>query len=164
LILESSRQFGVTNQTLANGVPYKEDKPTLLLFSAYCAASLEAQINSYQLYAKDNIVSLRDLAHTLAIRREHRPHRSYAVTADASLWEASTFESTNRNSPRVAWIFTGQGAQWPQMGAELLDTNVTFLETIRKLDRFLLTLPAAPPWTIEGEYHDRLFYPRINEG
>jgi acyl transferase domain-containing protein len=131
-------------------VSYQEDKRALLLFSAYSAASLEAQINSYQVHAKNNTTLLCDLAHTLAIRREHRPHRSYAITGDVSSWEASTFEATDRFSPRVAWVFTGQGAQWPQMGAELLDTNYTFLETIRKLDRFLLTLPDPPPWTIEG--------------
>ncbi|TGJ79517.1 hypothetical protein E0Z10_g9254 [Xylaria hypoxylon] len=152
VILESPQQFGMPNRTLSNGFPHQEDTRALLLFSAYSAASLKVQINSYQLYAKNNAPPLRDLAHTLASRREHRPHRSYAIAGDVSSWKASVFETADRSSPRVAWIFTGQGAQWPQMGAELLDTNFTFLETIRKLDNFLLTLPAPPPWSIEGGF------------
>jgi acyl transferase domain-containing protein len=38
------------------------------------------------------------------------------------------------------------------MGAVLLDTNDTFRNSIRKLDRFLSTLPTPPPWTIECKY------------
>ncbi|KAI8630110.1 putative polyketide synthase [Xylariaceae sp. FL1651] len=150
VIIESPRQFGISNETLTNGVLHEEDTQELLLFSAYSATSLEAQIKSYQEYTKEKRVPLRDLAYSLANRRERRLHRAYAIAANSSSWQVSTFDAV-KSPPRVAWVFTGQGAQWPQMGAELLDTNFIFRDTIRKLDSFLLTLPVPPPWTIEDE-------------
>lgn len=49
----------------------------------------------------------------------------------------------------VAMIFTGQGAQWPQMGLTLIDANKSFRSTIRALDTLLQTLQEPPDWTIE---------------
>jgi hypothetical protein len=100
---------------------------------------------------KSNKCSLRDLSYTLANKREHRPYRAYALAESASCMVASVTQAVEETSPRVAWVFTGQGAQWPAMGAELLETNATFRSTIRKLDKVLLTLPEPVYWTIEGK-------------
>lgn len=123
---------------------------SLLLFSAYSSDSLADQIDVCQKYAQTKHVSIKDLSYTLANRREHRPHRAYAVTGNASTFQASAPQVASNSHPHVGWIFTGQGAQWAQMGAELIDTNDIFCHTIRKLDRFLLTLPVPLSWTIEG--------------
>ena len=50
-------------------------------------------------------------------------------------------------------VFTGQGAQWPQMGSDLLKSDLTFRSSIRSLDRYLEdTLgEEAPSWSIEKE-------------
>jgi hypothetical protein len=130
---------------------HREDQQSLVLFSAYSAGSLEAQIDAYRKYIEGGNVKLRDLAYTLANRREQKPHRAYAITRDISSLQVSATQVAQKTFPRVAWVFTGQGAQWPEMGAELIDTNATFRATIHKLDKFLLSLPTPPLWTIEGK-------------
>ena len=48
-------------------------------------------------------------------------------------------------------VFTGQGAQWSQMGLELLDSDSVFLETIRRLDKYLQTVVDHDSWwTLES--------------
>ncbi|KAL2751982.1 hypothetical protein ACRALDRAFT_1045166, partial [Sodiomyces alcalophilus JCM 7366] len=59
--------------------------------------------------------------------------------------------TTPTSGTKTVWVFTGQGAQWPAMGADLLDTNTTFRKTIQKLDEFLQTIPTPPSWKIEHE-------------
>jgi acyl transferase domain-containing protein len=112
---------------------------------------VEEQINAFREYTKHSSATLRDLASTLANKREQKPHRAYVVTSDSSDIQASVTQAVQPQfSPRVAWVFTGQGAQWPEMGAELIAKNTTFRATVQKLDKFLLSLPTPPPWTIEG--------------
>lgn len=133
---------------------------SLLLFSAHSADSLQAQIDACLEYTQSQShVKVHDVAYTLANKREHRPHRAFAVASgDNSSLQISELQAIKDGSvlnpssgTKVAWIFTGQGAQWPEMGADLLDTNRTFRETIQKLDNFLLTLPTPPAWKIEHE-------------
>ncbi|TRX93498.1 hypothetical protein FHL15_005470 [Xylaria flabelliformis] len=163
VILESPRQFGLPDGAPSLDVTYEPKPQRLLLFSAYSATSLEKQIDSYRHYAKARRVSVVDLSYTLANRREHRPHRAYAVTGDASTFQASVSKTIPKSHPRVAWVFTGQGAQWAQMGADLIDSNATFSHTIRKLDRFLMSLPVPLPWTIEGELRKDIATSRVHQ-
>ena len=126
------------------------DRPHLLLFSANGDASLKGNIETYHEYLPTCEASLKDVAYTLALRRDPKSHRAFAVASDKLSWETSPPETAKPTSV-VAWIFTGQGAQWPEMGAELIDSNSIFQRTIRSLDRFLLGLPNPPPWIIEDE-------------
>ncbi|KAI1738583.1 putative polyketide synthase [Xylaria scruposa] len=163
VILESPRQFGLPDRAPIIDLNYEAKLQRLLLFSAYSAASLEKQIGSYRHYAKGRRVSMVDLSYTLANRREHRPYRAYAITGDASTFQVSVSKNIPKSHPRVAWIFTGQGAQWAQMGVDLLDSNATFGHTIRKLDRFLMSLPVPPPWTIENELRKDAATTRVHQ-
>ncbi|KAK7997610.1 hypothetical protein PG989_005650 [Apiospora arundinis] len=129
-------------------------EPSLLLFSAFSSAAVESHFN----ICKDtwgsqneNVASLSDLAYTLSSRREQKPYRAFAVTNDASKVEISTTQMASEVTPHVVWVFTGQGAQWPGMGVDLLEHNDTFRAAIYRLDEFLLTLPEPPNWTIEDE-------------
>ncbi|KAI0571333.1 Polyketide synthase [Pyrenophora tritici-repentis] len=134
----------------------------LLLFSAYNAESLQEQVHSHIQFAQDQRqLELHDLAYTLANKREHRPHRSFVVTS-GHMCTPQLSDSLTTSVPSVldGWneikailVFTGQGAQWPTMGAHLWDTNIIFRETIQKLDRFLQTMETPPLWKIEHELH-----------
>jgi hybrid polyketide synthase/nonribosomal peptide synthetase ACE1 len=53
--------------------------------------------------------------------------------------------------PRVLGIFTGQGAQWPRMGAELLGNTHVATAILEHLDDCLAELPDGPSWSIKGE-------------
>ena len=182
VILESPRQFGIesngklkncklvdskpcnggyTNGTDAsvdytdsahvNGMD-KRSSPNILLFSAYNADSLNAQINAYCEYMAGHNPQLHDLAYTLANRRTHKPYRTYAVTRDMPTFEdIAATQFTEESPPCIAWIFSGQGTQWPEMGVDLIDNNATFRATIRKLDRYIETLQLPSPLSIEGK-------------
>jgi acyl transferase domain-containing protein len=152
VILESPRQYGLPEPTHVNGVLHGKNAHDLLLFSAYNPKSLESQVAIYQDYVEKNKISVRDLAYSLANRRESRPCRAFVVANDSWPWQISSYETVSDSSPGVAWVFTGQGAQWPGMGARLLDANPTFRNTIRKLDGFIRTLPVSLSWTIEGQW------------
>ena len=64
-----------------------------------------------------------------------------------------------------AFVFTGQGAQYPNMGKELVEQDAAFLATIRELDVVLASLPAEyrPDWTLEQTLLDGPTTSKINE-
>ncbi|GLA97323.1 type I Iterative Polyketide synthase (PKS) [Aspergillus tubingensis] len=162
VILESPRQSGIMDQMSRPDPVPGDENAHLLLFSAHSAVSLQTSIAAHQAYIEQGHAPLQDVAYTLANRRSHHTYRAYAVTDDQKSWNVSTAEAVSL-PPRVVWVFTGQGAQWPQMGAELLEVNATFRDTIQKLDRFLRTLPSPPPWTIEAELRKPDRISRIHE-
>ena len=55
--------------------------------------------------------------------------------------------------PRILGVFTGQGAQWPRMGARLIEASPMASRQIDELDRYLAELPREhrPDWTLRGE-------------
>ncbi|KAI4157524.1 MAG: hypothetical protein LQ342_008211 [Letrouitia transgressa] len=61
--------------------------------------------------------------------------------------------------PKIGFIFTGQGAQWPQMGKGLLETFPIAARTIRYLDQILQNSYEPPSWTL----YDELVSPRNAE-
>ncbi|KAG9249431.1 polyketide synthase [Emericellopsis atlantica] len=159
VILESIKQYHSYNQAQITPPSIDEnpvdDLPTgtdrhLLLLSAKSDAALSLSTSQHCEYLKKSDAALRDVAYTLANRRDHKAHRGYLIASDSAVAE-STLLGAATSSPRVAWVFTGQGAQWPEMGAELIDTNQVFHDTIKRLDSFLASLPNPPAWTIETE-------------
>lgn len=96
-----------------------------------------------------------DVAYTMARAREQMPYRSFAV---AGTGLRTTVPSTNElyaGSPSVVMVSSGQGAQWPEMGVDLLESDVGYRDDIKAMDRILQTLIHPPDWTIEGELEDR---------
>ncbi|KAF2645859.1 putative polyketide synthase [Massarina eburnea CBS 473.64] len=136
----------------ASALPKRSrDTHHLLLFSANSQPSLTSMIDNYREYVEQNPEKLADLAYTLANRREHLPYRAYGI-AHADSVQATATHTKAGKPPSVVMVFTGQGAQWPLMGLELLQYNSTFLATIRSLDAILKkTTELTPDWTIEGE-------------
>ncbi|KAF1950142.1 fatty acid synthase S-acetyltransferase [Byssothecium circinans] len=125
----------------------------LLLFSANSQPSLTSMIENYREYVEHNPEKMADLAYTLANRREHLPHRAFGI-AHADSIQSTSAPTKPGQPPSIVMVFTGQGAQWPQMGLELLQSNPTFLATIRSLDAILQrTKDLTPEWKIEDELH-----------
>ncbi|KAF4958908.1 hypothetical protein FSARC_10906 [Fusarium sarcochroum] len=158
-IVESAESFmAAHNRTIAKPVtePSKDDdSPKLLLFSAKTTPSLKEMTANYQtLFETGDISSLSDIAYTLANRREHFTHRSFAVaTQDKIDVSTSALSRENPASPSsLVMVFSGQGAAWPQLGRELLLSNSVFSGTIHKLQEHLQTLgSSSPTWSLAEE-------------
>ncbi|KAI1086563.1 putative polyketide synthase [Rostrohypoxylon terebratum] len=127
----------------------------LFMFSARSEYSLTHYIDKFKKYlsSQDNI-QLDDLSYTLASRRSQFQWRSSVTASDiGSLIKGLGADETPRykasgNTPNV-FIFTGQGAQWPQMGYHLLSRDNEFSRSISLSDNILRELGAQ--WSLVDE-------------
>jgi acyl transferase domain-containing protein len=132
--------------------PPVEEIPRLLVLSANHPDSLTKMIGKYREFVADSSVSRRDVAYTLGVRREHMLHKAFAVI-DGSAFDISPIIKSNANRA-AAFVFTGQGAQWPEMGKELMEHYDSFHADIKRMDESLAELKQAPPWRIKGLFHN----------
>lgn len=85
---------------------------------------------------------VRDMAYTLGERRTHMQWR-IAITASScdelanALNKADTTPAMASKQPKLAFVYTGQGAQWAGMGKELMDSHPIFASTIRICSDYL---------------------------
>ncbi|KAF2258395.1 hypothetical protein CC78DRAFT_587196 [Lojkania enalia] len=142
------------------------------VFSASSEPALISQLQSYSSYLKthDNIISPSDLAWTLHSRRSHLSTKATfsALTIeqlvskiDAKLADVNQNAGTtvglrsiaNVTTPRLLGVFTGQGAQWPAMGAQLIRSSPFVRERIQHLEESLASLPSSdrPTWRLYDE-------------
>lgn len=126
----------------------------LLVLSANDEASLRANATTLNNHLTNpNVkISLEDLSHTLSERRSHHFHRGYLITDKASIDESTLVTGKkSTNEPRVGFIFTGQGAQWPEMGKAIIDTFPEARAVVVELDEFLQSSSLPPSWSLLGE-------------
>ncbi|KAK2831972.1 Type I Iterative PKS, partial [Arthroderma sp. PD_2] len=146
IILDSAAQHNVELK-LEDGT----DAPHLLVFSANSPESLYHVGKLHTEYLAKNPGRISDLAFTLSQRREQLPYKSFVV-ASREQPGAVSVGVKQQQQPQLGFVFTGQGAQWPTMGRDLLRNNTEFRDSIKSMDRHLRTLgPHAPEWTIEAE-------------
>lgn len=160
---------------MAKDANVRHTKPKLLVFSANDEHSLRSSIKRLSAHLADPCVNVRasDLAHTLSEHRSRHHQRAFAVvgapptgeklsTSTLIAPESAVFGRRAATAPRVAFIFTGQGAQWPQMGRDLL---TLFPETaglaVDLMDDALQAMPeeVRPRWTLRAELSE----PRTRE-
>ena len=126
-----------------------KDSNSLIIVSANSQESLRRHLGNYHEFIKAHPDKLIDIAYTLAIRREHLPYRSFLIASDSFASAAASIIKVPAKSLDVILAFSGQGAQWPEMGRSLIQRNDMFREDIRAMDRILQTLRHPPKWTIE---------------
>lgn len=120
-----------------------------MLFSANSKESLAAVADSHHSFLQQYPDQLESLAYTLAERREHLKLKAFSVTDGVPPFQL--IGPIKRPSPgpgHVAFIFTGQGAQWIAMGRGLMREWPVFRQSIAKMDAVLQSLDHAPNWTI----------------
>lgn len=143
-------------QSIIRGDAEATGKSYVLPFSASAPSSLEARVSDLaERIQKGESYHLDDLCYTLANRRSHLNAKGFLVAREATTSEDFSAEKLivrTESSPclSIGFVFTGQGAQWPQMGKELLKNNPVFLDRVRYLDSVLKKLPEFPPWTLEA--------------
>ncbi|KAH7400779.1 hypothetical protein DE146DRAFT_653958 [Phaeosphaeria sp. MPI-PUGE-AT-0046c] len=165
VILDSTASFlgpNARTQTQAS-TPKTPATPRLLTISANTSESLRRRVTGFQTYIESSSDAIDDVAHTLALRREHLPHRAFGVAISPDSLKISNFFKAPRKTPSINWIFTGQGAQWANMGVELVDSFPHFREDIMYLDKVLHDLPDGPEWSLIDELATAKETSRIND-
>lgn len=146
---------------MTNGFSHRDERTEkLFVISAPDEAGLKRLSHQYLQYLQsvrgtvvDEGKFLDDLAFTLSQRRTLFPWRSAVVESDLEslvrVLDGSPRSLRATVSPSLSFVFTGQGAQWPQMGKELLSYPV-FKESLRFSSSFLRRLNC--PWFLLGKY------------
>jgi acyl transferase domain-containing protein len=165
-----------------DGRPY-----TPFVFSASTEYSLRETLLSFLAFFEGtgSDVNLQDLAWTLRQRRSALPCRtSFNASSIDELRQSiaarlegkenqnigiksiSTQAATGQSSRRILGVFTGQGAQYPRMGAELIEASSIARSVIQKLESYLAAIPNKndrPSWSLETELLADATSSRINE-
>ena len=137
--------------------PSSDDRPThLFTLSAKTEGALDQLVQRYAAHLTEQPeTSLGDLCgdicYTAATGRRHFPHRISLISeSTAALREKlvafaagqpvaglSGGQVTEHKAPKVAFLFTGQGSQYVDMGRTLYETQPTFRQTLEHCDELL---------------------------
>ncbi|MFD0364918.1 SDR family NAD(P)-dependent oxidoreductase [Nocardia sp. GCM10030253] len=126
------------------------EMPAVLALSAQTGTALEALSARYRSLLAHTELPLADIGATAALGRTHFAHRR-AIVASTSAEAARRLAAPQRRAglpeerrnPRVAMLFTGQGAQYAGMGAVLYHRYPAFRAALDRCDDILGVLPGG---------------------
>ena len=137
--------------------------PRLLVWSAADKDGSIRLANIYDAYLSQLSLTLNpdledafldNLAYTLASRRSSLAYKSVAVASSISklsqLENKMTLPTRSRPLPILGYIFTGQGAQYAEMGKEL-SLFPTFQASLDKSEAYLGSFGCL--WSLRGMTH-----------
>ena len=147
--------YGNGDTVTAKDVLLRKKVFTISAFDERAGKEQAKNIASY-LEERHDIVNdalLDDLAFTLNERRTSLPWK--AVVSASSIDELTSvlkdkdleFAKTSK-SPTIAFVFTGQGAQWHAMGCQLITSYPIYRMSIERSSRHLQAIGA--PWDLLG--------------
>jgi acyl transferase domain-containing protein len=133
-------------------------------------------LDSYMTYlSTQTTVDLKDLSHTLCVRRTSHPFRVSLSARDIeelrvkleSILQGGNFSPTTPAPPlpmpvRILGIFTGQGAQWSAMARALMQSQAA-AQIIDSLEHSLATLQDPPSWSLKAELSADSSLSRVTE-
>ena len=123
-----------------------DSRAQLLTLSAHSNAALRAAASDLSGHLESHAPKLGDLAYTLALRRGRLNHRLSLVVGNATEASASLRAFANGHitpslsnaeageTPRIVFIFPGQGSQWAGMARQLLTEEPAFRAAIERCD------------------------------
>ncbi|KAH8707077.1 hypothetical protein GQ44DRAFT_831130 [Phaeosphaeriaceae sp. PMI808] len=155
-IVSQPTEFAVPAEAPSSGQPVP---PYLLVWSASDEKGIQRLADSYvqhisKLIPGEAPTYLRDLAYTLGAKRNRLPWKSFALIAsldeirDGLTRHLSKPVRSSFVAPSPHFVFTGQGAQWPNMGLALLVFPV-FKASVMDANRHFQSLGAS--WSIIEE-------------
>ena len=140
-IVESPRLTTTTNAATRQLV--------LLPLSAHNEYSLKLNVDALSQVIDKS--SLADVVYTFGARRSRFAQRSFCIVDKGDVIQSLVIHRKPVRAPlqtsNLGFIFTGQGAQWHAMGAELFEYRV-FRTAIKYLDYVLGALPNTPSWSL----------------
>lgn len=127
--------------------------PKLFAVTANSEESLKKQVQMLGIYVEKHpeifqSSLFRDMAYTLGQRRTHLPYRLAVPAATLenlakALNSSSIPKRPASREPKLAFVYTGQGAQWATMGASLLESYTVFSDTMQAADEVLQKIGAG---------------------
>ncbi|KAK8103678.1 uncharacterized protein PG998_010711 [Apiospora kogelbergensis] len=170
--VDSHRNFDGDSST---GVAGAGSNFSPYIFSAATQSTLISMLGGYKEYLASktqpiNSITLEDLAWTLSSRRTTLACRTVIPAArsiqdlinklDQAIQSPGESSEPSVRKPLVAGenlkvlgVFTGQGAQWPRMGADLIENSAAADGILQQLDRSLQSLPRhdMPSWSLRDQ-------------
>lgn len=131
-----------------------ESNQHVLVFSANDDASLKESVRKLKnhLINPKVKVQLSDLAYTLSEKRSRHFHRAFAVSNSPDFDDHTIMYGKKKpEDVRIGFVFTGQGAQWSQMGKQLVETFPQTKKILQELDAVLQSLETKPKWSLLEE-------------
>ena len=133
---------------------HESDRAYVLMFSANDIESLRRHLQRLSKHLINPTVHIepRDLAYTLSARRTHHFFRAYVLSNHSSFDEARVIHGKKRlEKAKIGFVFTGQGAQWSQMGQRIIRTFPVAQSMLTRLNNALQALHKPPLWSLEGK-------------
>jgi acyl transferase domain-containing protein len=126
--------------------------PRLFVLSAHDESAAKRKAESLGIYIEQHpeVFQKRlvnDMAYTLGERRTHLQWR-IAITASSCSELANALNGISATpgvvtkEPKIAFVYTGQGAQWAEMGKELMESHSIFARAIETCSNYLHTIGA----------------------
>ena len=143
-----------------HGVPQGKDRqPRLLVWSAPEETALERVLSVHKEHYRNLQPSLQDagyladLSYTLNTKRDLGLWRAYGIAASIEdlagpMWADISKPIRSASDVRVGFVFTGQGAQWPCMGVELMIFK-TFARSLSEAEALFSRLGST--WRLIGK-------------
>ena len=168
LIMENADAWRRVSHTSPNSS--QPQKWFILPLSAHNSGALDQKYLDLRCHDLRNY-NTNDLAYTLGCRRTEFSCRGYVVCKKNEVTDMPPMIAAHgktRNSARsspspLAFVYTGQGAQWVGMAKELFEEFPVFRDTIIELDNVIKQLDHVPLWSMENVLQDTSPSSIVNE-
>lgn len=155
--IRQSHSTGDATQAICSAAaPRNRGYAKLLVWSAYDERSLKRVIEKYTPFyhrcLSEQFDKLDRLAFTLAERRSHMQWRTFAIVDTEPVHNATRLVTAKPVrvlvEPCLAFVFTGQGAQYAKMGLDLVYYPI-FERTLQRIDSYFSQFGCE--WSIFGK-------------
>ena len=153
------------NQVAVEAEALREEPTFILPLSGQVVSALPDYARHLHDYVcRANDASLKDICFTASVHRTHHAYRA-AIVARARGEFASALDAlaegrmhasvvtgvvSSEGSPRVVFVFPGQGSQWLGMGRKLIQKEPVFREALERCDA---AIRACAGWSVLEELH-----------
>lgn len=146
----------IASEPIANGV---HSRPYLVPLTSHSPKAGELSEETLSSYLETSDSTVSDLAYSLSTRRTMHGQRSFVVASDSAGLAAqlrmpraaAPWTAAMQTTPRLGFVFTGQGAQWHAMGRQLIEECPHFRQSLQRSDWVLKGLSDGPDWSIIAE-------------